>query len=150
MEMKYKHTNIVARDWEKLAAFYETVFGCERVPPERHLSGEWLDKGTGVKNAAFSGVHLRLPGWGKTGPTLEIYQYTATQHKLPAAANREGFGHIAFEVSDVRTAADSVIRHGGSFIGEITTAEVEGVGSLTFVYLADPEDNIIELQAWNK
>jgi predicted enzyme related to lactoylglutathione lyase len=150
MEMKYKHTNIVARDWKKLAAFYETVFGCERVPPERHLSGGWLDKGTGVKNAAFSGVHLRLPGWGNTGPTLEIYQYTANQHKLPAAANREGFGHIAFEVSDVRAAADSVVRHGGSFLGEITTADVEGVGSLTFVYLADPEGNIIELQAWNK
>ena len=61
----YKHINIVARDWDKLAMFYETVFGCERVLPERHLSGNWLDKGTGVKDAAFSGVHLRLPGWGR-------------------------------------------------------------------------------------
>ena len=148
MKASYKHTNIVARDWQKLAAFYEKVFGCEQVPPERHLSGEWLEKGTGVKNAAFSGIHLRLPGWGRTGPTLEIYQYTVNQQKPVAAANREGFTHIAFEVSDVRVAADSVIRHGGSHLGEMTTAAVEGVGLLTFVYMADPEGNIIELQAW--
>ena len=148
MKVTYKHTNIVARDWRNLAAFYENVFGCKPVPPERNLSGKWLDKGTGVNNAAFSGIHLRLPGWGDNGPTLEIYQYTDNQHKLPAAANREGFAHIAFEVSDVRAAADAVLHHGGSSVGEITTADVEGVGTLTFVYLADPEGNIIELQAW--
>jgi predicted enzyme related to lactoylglutathione lyase len=148
MKAVYKHTSIVARDWLKLAEFYEKVFGCRPVPPERNLSGEWLDKGTGVKNAAFSGMHLRLPGWGDQGPTLEIYQYTENQHKLPAAANREGYAHIAFEVVDVQAAADSVLRHGGSLVGEITSAEVQGVGFLTFVYLADPEGNIIELQAW--
>ena len=144
----YKHTNIVARDWRNLSAFYEKVFGCEPVPPERNLSGEWLDKGTGVANAAFSGIHLRLPGWGDGGPTLEIYQYTQNRHKLPAAANREGFAHIAFEVADVRAAADSVLCNGGSCIGEIASTVVEGVGSLTFVYVADPEGNIIELQSW--
>ena len=25
---KYTHTNLVARDWKKLARFYEEVFGC--------------------------------------------------------------------------------------------------------------------------
>ena len=148
MKATYKHTNIVARDWRHLARFYEKVFSCRPVPPERRLSGEWLEKGTGVKNAAFSGMHLRLPGWGDKGPTLEIYQYTDSQHKLPAAANREGIAHIAFEVSDVGAATDSVLRHGGSRVGEITTAEVKGVGTLTFVYLADAEGNIIELQSW--
>ena len=32
---------------------------------------------------------------------------------------------------------------------EIVSAEVDGVGMLTFVYLADPEGNIIELQTWS-
>ena len=144
----YKHTSIVARDWRRLMAFYESVFGCEPVPPERHLSGGWLEKGTGVKGATFSGMHLRLPGWGENGPTLEIYQYTENQPKLPAAANREGYAHLAFEVSDVQAAADAVRRHGGSRVGEITTADVEGVGILTFVFLGDPEGNILELQSW--
>lgn len=146
--MKYKHTNIIARDWKALAAFYEKVFGCVRVPPERHLSGEWLEKGTGVPGARFSGVHLRFPGYGAGGPTLEIYQYSENAPKWPPMANREGFTHIAFEVEDIMDAAAQVLRHGGKLIGEITRSAVEGVGILTFVYMADPEGNIIELQAW--
>ena len=148
MKTKYKYTNIVSRNWQALAGFYETVFGCVRVPPERHLSGAWLEKGTGVPGARFSGVHLRLPGHGENGPTLEIYQYGKNEPKPPPAANREGFAHIAFEVEDVEQATAKVLQHGGSRVGEIVSSPVEEVGLLTFVYLADPEGNMIELQAW--
>ena len=148
MKVKYKHTNIIARDWQALARFYERVFGCTRVPPERHLSGAWIDKGTGVSNARFAGVHLRLPGHGEGGPTLEIYQYSTNAPRPETLANREGITHLAFEVEDVEQAASKVLEHGGSRVGDIASSEVEGIGMLTFVYLADPEGNIIELQAW--
>jgi len=114
MKIKYKHTNIIARDWQALAAFYEKVFGCVPIPPERHLEGAWLDRGTGVPGARFSGVHLRLPGHGENGPTLEIYQYGKNEPKPCPAANREGFAHIAFEVEDVEQATAAVLRHGGA------------------------------------
>jgi predicted enzyme related to lactoylglutathione lyase len=148
MKAKYKHTNIIAGDWKALAAFYEEVFDCVRVPPERHLSGAWLEKGTGVPGARFSGLHLRLPGHGENGPTLEIYQYAKNKSKPAPAANREGFAHIAFEVDDIEPATAAVLKNGGSKVGEVSSSPVEGVGILTFVYLADPEGNIIELQAW--
>ena len=35
-----------------------------------------------------AGVHLRLPGHGTTGPTLEIYQYGSMPDGLPPAMNR--------------------------------------------------------------
>lgn len=148
MKTKYKHTNIVARDWKKLAEFYQTVFGCVLVPPARNLSGEWLEKGTGVSGARFEGAHLLLPGYGPHGPTLEIYQYSNSELRSPAAANREGIMHIAFEVDDVESAAKDVLLNGGSRLGDISSSEVDGVGVLTFVYLADPEGNILELQSW--
>jgi predicted enzyme related to lactoylglutathione lyase len=149
VKTKYKHTNIIARDWQALARFYEEVFGCVRVPPERHLSGAWLERGTGVPEAQFSGVHLRLPGYEIDGPTLEIYQYEKNEERPePPLSNREGLAHIAFEVEDVTRAMSDVLRNGGTEVGEITSSQVEGVGMLTFVYLADPEGNIIELQAW--
>jgi len=47
MKAKYKHTNIVAGDWQKLAEFYEKVFGCQQLEPERLLSGKWLEQGFG-------------------------------------------------------------------------------------------------------
>ncbi len=149
MKAKYKHTNLIARDWQALAGFYEDLFGCARVPPERHLSGAWLEKGTGVSGARFSGVHLRLPGCGDTGPTLEIYQYSQNQGKPSPAANREGFGHVAFEVEDVGEALEKIRQHGGGAVGEVTRHNVEGVGLLTFVYATDPEGNIVELQSWS-
>ena len=46
--------------------------------------------------AAFKGIHLRLPGGGPNGPTLEIFQYEPSLGGLPTAANRPGFGNIAF------------------------------------------------------
>jgi predicted enzyme related to lactoylglutathione lyase len=142
MKAKYKHTNLVARDWKSLARFYEDVFGCVRGPPERRLSGPWLAKGTGVPRARCSGVHLRLPGHGRNGPTLEIFQYARNEMKPPAAANREGFAHIAFEVKDVERAVRLVLRRGGRKIGDVAVSTVAGVGTLTFAYVADPEDNI--------
>lgn len=148
MKAKFKHTNIIARDWRELAQFYEKAFGCVRVPPERHLSGAWLEKGTGVAGAQFSGVHLLLPGQGPDGPTLEIYQYSQNEAKPDPTANREGFGHVAFEVDDVVEALAEVQKNGGGAVGDVTSHEVEGVGLLSFVYATDPEGNIVELQSW--
>jgi len=78
LKAKYVHTNIIALDWRRLADFYEKVFGCVPVPPERHLKGGQLEAGTGVRGAELSGIHLRLPGHGENGPTLEIFSYNRT------------------------------------------------------------------------
>ena len=148
MKATYRHTSIVAADWRALASFYEEVFGCAPVPPPRDLSGAWLGRGTGVPDAHLTGVHLRLPGYGDRGRTLEIYGYARSEPRPVAAANREGIAHIAFAVDDVAAAARLVVARGGGLVGEVTSAEVPGVGRLTFVYAADPEGNIVELQSW--
>lgn len=149
MKASYKHTNIISSDWPTLARFYQEVFGCIPVQPARDLSGNWLDRGTGIKGARISGMHLRLPGYGDNGPTLELLQYSKSLAKSPAAANREGLGHLAFEVENVQDAMVEILQNGGKKIGEVTSAEIEGAGQITFVYVADPEGNMIELQEWN-
>ena len=53
--MRYLHTNLIARDWQRLAAFYERVLDCVRVLPERHLSGESMERGSGVAGARIDG-----------------------------------------------------------------------------------------------
>ena len=146
---RFVHTNLIARDWRELARFYERIFGCTPVPPERNLSGRWLEDSTGVPDAHIQGVHLRLPGHGPDGPTLEIFQYNRQEERPETAINRPGFAHIAFAVDDVEAARDAVIAAGGGSVGEIVTLEVSGAGSVTFVYLTDPEGNIIELQRWS-
>ena len=145
---RYVHTNLVAHDWRKLARFYEDVFGCRPIPPERELAGQWLDDATGIPDAEIRGVHLRLPGYVDDGPTLEIFQYNDEAERPATAPNRPGFGHIAFAVDDVNAARDAVIAAGGGTVGDIVSVEIAGAGTITFMYATDPEGNIIELQEW--
>lgn len=150
VQARFVHTNIVAQDWRKLAQFYEQVFGCTSVPPERHLSGRWLEDATGVSRAKVEGIHLRLPGYGERGPTLEIFQYNHQHELQETAINRPGFAHIAFAVDDVETARDAVIAAGGGVVGEPVSVNIPGAGTIAFVYATDPEGNVIELQHWSR
>lgn len=146
---EYVHTNLIARDWKRLARFYSEVFECERKAPERDMSGAWMDQLTSLHNAHLGGVHLRLPGDRDDGPTLEIFSYNQLVEPQLPSANQCGFGHIAFAVDDVNEALQAVIAAGGSTVGNIVTTEVDRVGVLRIVYARDPEGNIVELQRWS-
>ena len=143
----YGHTNLIARDWRSLARFYETLFGCTPVPPERDFRGPDLDRGTAMAGAHLTGAHLRLPGHGTAGPTLEIFSYDDLAERPPTAVNRPGFGHIAFSVGDVDAARAAVLGAGGRPVGEVVTMTNAAGQKLTWVYVTDPEGNVIELQS---
>ena len=147
--VRYGHTNLIATDWQRLARFYIDLFGCEIVLPERDFAGEKLESMTGLAGAHLRGVHLRLPGYGADGPTLELFNYAELTNKPARAVNRPGFGHIAFAVDDVPTARAAVLAAGGQAVGEIETLTTSTGGRVTCCYVTDPEDNIIELQSWS-
>lgn len=144
---RYVHTNLVARDWRRLAAFYESVLGCVPVPPERDYSGPVFDAGTGVSGARLTSMHLRMPVGGSAAPTLEIFNYSQLDEGPPPRVNRPGFAHIAFAVDSVDEARREFLDAGGSAIGDVVTL-VTSAGNVTWCYVADPEGNIVELQHW--
>ena len=146
--MRFAHTNIAARDWKKLSDFYVNVFECKIKPPQRNLSGKWLDKATGLINANLEGIHLFLPGHGDNPPTLEIFTYKEMHDEPNIMANYTGITHIAFEVEDVTTTFNKALTNGAIKLGEVVEKEVENVGMLQFVYFRDPEGNIVEIQSW--
>jgi catechol 2,3-dioxygenase-like lactoylglutathione lyase family enzyme len=143
----YMHTNLIADDWRALADFYVRVFGCVPVPPERDLAGDAIERGTGIPGVHLMGMHLRLPGTGENGPTLEIYQYNLPAEAGVKAVNRPGFGHLAFRVDDVNAAREQVLAAGGRPVGDVVTTAVGDDRQITWCYLADPEGNILELQS---
>jgi len=150
MPTKYAHTNLIAKNWKQLSIFYQGVFGCVPIPLQRNLTGEWIDKATGLNGAHISGKHLFLPGYGDAGPTLEIFSYEDMPEHHETTPNTPGFSHIAFSVDDVKTTAQAISNNGGSAIGKLTIRDIPGVGVITFQYLTDPEGNIIEIQKWEK
>ena len=144
--IRYRHTNLIARNWRSLSAFYQRALELTPVPPERDLSGGWVDRLTRMPGAHITGEHLKLPG---SDATLEIFSYEAME-RGKKALNREGFAHIAFEVDDVPGALARIISEGGGQAGELVSAEYPGGVTATFVYAADPEGNLIELQSWKR
>jgi predicted enzyme related to lactoylglutathione lyase len=145
---RYVHTNLIAHDWRRLAAFYQELFGCEPVPPERDYSGATLEAGTGVPGATLKGVHLRLPGYGADGPTLEVYTYSRQADRPSREVNQPGFAHLAFEVDSVPEARAQVLAAGGRAVGDVVTLTTAIGSRVTWCYVTDPEGNIIELQSW--
>lgn len=146
---RFGHVNVTSTDWRRLAAFYTTVFGCEPVPPERDYRSADLDGATLVPGAHLTGAHLRLPGHGPTGPTIEIYQYDSVDPNSTPKVDRAGWGHVAFQVPDVPAALDAVVADGGSRFGEVVTLTTSDGRHVTWCYAADPDGNLVELQAWS-
>jgi predicted enzyme related to lactoylglutathione lyase len=150
IQAKYVHTNLIAKDWRALANFYQQILGCTPVPPERDLQGEKMVTGTGIPDVHIRGIHLRLPGYGDNGPTLEIFNYNILEDREKITVNQPGFGHIAFSVDDVEAAQKTILQAGGRAVGEIVTVPIATGAKVTWCYVTDPEGNIIELQSWSK
>ena len=64
--------------------------------------------------------------------------------------NNLGFGHLAFEVDDVRETLKEIIAEGGGQVGDVAEAVYPNGIKGTFVYAKDIEGNIIELQSRQK
>jgi len=146
MPTRFAHVNVIAKDWRQLATFYETVFGCQRVLPERDQQGQWLDRVTGIAGSHIQGVHLRLPGGSAT---LEVFSYSRQPARPEIKPNTPGFSHIAFSVDDLVEISRLIVANGGSPVGEREEVEVANIGRLEIRYMSDPEGNIIELQKWS-
>lgn len=149
IDARFGHVNLIARDWRELAGFYMRVLGCAFVPPERDYHGPDLEAVTGIPGATLRGVHLRLPGGGQAGPTLEIYEYENAPDAPRPAINRPGLAHLAFAVDDVRAARRTVLAEGGGAVGEVVMLHTSDGRRVTLAYVTDPEGNIIELQSWS-
>jgi len=147
--VRFGHVNVTSKDWRRSAAFYTAVFGCEFVPPERDIRGDNLDAATGLHGAHLTGAHLRLPGYGADGPTIEIFSYDALEEHPGTQVARAGWGHIAFQVPDVPAAVDAVREAGGGRVGEVITTHTADGRQVTWCYATDPDGNIVELQAWS-
>ena len=148
MKIKYVHTNIIARDWKKLSLFYQRVFGCKPLAPQRDLRGDWLNRLTGIHDAHIAGEHLVLPGYEDNLPTLEIFSYDNMQDNNSKTINKVGLAHLAFEVEDIEAVLQRIKQEGGEQLGETASAKYPNDITATFVYAKDIEGNILELQNW--
>lgn len=144
--VRFDQTKFLARDPEALARFYEEALDCVTVVPLREIVDEAVPRAIGVPNAKVSLTVLRLPGRGDHGPVLELYSVSGPRpdnwHYQP------GQGQIAFGVDDLDASIAAVEAAGGTKLGEVDEWEAPSGSRARFVYLNDPERNIIDL--WSR
>lgn len=144
--MRFDQVKILAREPELLATFYQQALDCEPVVPPQHLTDDAVARAAGVPEADVTLAVLRLPGRGPHGPVLELY---AVDGKRPDDWHYQpGQGQLAFEVDDLETAMGRVGGAGGNKLGDLVEWESPEGATARFVYMRDPEGNIVYL--WSK
>lgn len=132
--MQFTQVKLQTSDPERLARFYEEALDCEVLLPLTNLApGTW--RGIGPDETAVSILVMSLPG-REDGPTLELITGTGVEG---------AGGMLTFNVDDVAAAAERVIAAGGSFRGEPTDLTGPGGHVSRFVFMEDPDGNVIDL-----
>lgn len=143
--VRFDQVKILARDLETLTEFYIQVLDCVVVVPEQSTEHA-VARGVGVPDAEVTLAVMRLPGRGDHGPVLELY---SVEGEVPDGWDyRSGQGQLAFEVDDLETTVGKVVAAGGSNLGEVVEWEAPSGAVARFVYMQDPEGNIIDL--WSR
>lgn len=143
--MRFDQVKFLARDAGALASFYEEALGCETVVPPQDVD-DAMSRAVGVPDAVVKLTVLRLPGRGEHGPVLELYSVNGD--RPPDWHYQPGQGQLAFEVEDLEQAMGRVGGAGGQKLGDLVEWESPSGARARFVYMQDPEGNIIDL--WSK
>ncbi|MBO9136635.1 VOC family protein (plasmid) [Rhizobium sp. B230/85] len=141
--MRLAHINLVARNVEVLTAFYVNVMKCNVLRELKTLSGENVSRGNGLPNSEIRTIWLKFPELER--PFLEIHEHTTTHHRDQPRVNEPGFGHLAFQMEDIRDTLSKIIEAGGAQIGEIIDFGTPGMPYL-IAYARDVEGNVLELE----
>ena len=142
--MRFDQVKIFVRDAKGLASFYQNALGCRLLSPVTDFADEALAHGFGAPGSRVRLAFLGLPGM-EEGPILELYQFPGEgPSEWPY---QPGQGHLAFQVDDVGEAAERLVEEGGDYLGEVATWRAPSGNLATFVFMLDPEGNLIDLWA---
>jgi lactoylglutathione lyase len=124
------HAGLTVRDLDAAQNWYRAAFGFETAMA--------FDLPGGVR-----GAMLRTPG----GAGVELFEVDEAAEGLawadpPAALRRRGFGHVAFEVSDLDAAFAGAVDAGGAPVWDPRQSPEPG-RRMAFVH--DPDGNLVEL-----
>lgn len=127
------HAGLAVADLGAAAAWFCDVFG---LVPELTLRVDAIDLSIEMLIHPVFGYRLELlhrPGTGATGG----------KPANPAeAALRAGYGHVAFDVTDLDSAFDRAVARGARPVMPPCSSPEPGV---RMAFVADPEGNLIEL-----
>jgi catechol 2,3-dioxygenase-like lactoylglutathione lyase family enzyme len=137
------HVGLVARNLERLAAFYRDAIGFVEVAAMEWSRGSpEVDQIVGVEDSAARLVMMRLGG-----VMLELFEYSSPTIEGSAADRQpyhRGYAHLCLDVTDIDAEYER-LRAMGMTAHAPPPAPVLGM-PMRAIYMRDPEGNIVELQ----
>lgn len=132
--MQFTQVKLQSADPERLARFYQEALDCEVGLPLTTLE-QPAPRGVGNQDGDVAILVMSLPG-SEGGPTLELISGSG----LDGAR-----GMLTFHVDDVDAATQRVVDAGGDFAGRVTEFMGPSGRLARFVFMTDPEGNVIDL-----
>jgi catechol 2,3-dioxygenase-like lactoylglutathione lyase family enzyme len=132
------HACIRVRDLERAADFYIEALGGRWLTRPFVQEGEYAQ----VVAGGPEGVRFRVAHIGFDEGGIELFQFTSPVHETDVVhPSRGNVLHYALQVDDVAAAVDRVIAAGGRMLWP----EIREWGDAKVTYVADPDENVIEL-----
>jgi catechol 2,3-dioxygenase-like lactoylglutathione lyase family enzyme len=136
------HIALTVSDTQRSLDFYCGLLGLQKV--EQHqLAGEDIDKANGIKAGRAQSTRLAAPAT----PTIliDLLEYfELPKDSAVAQIGHVGATHFCLSVSDLDSFCDELRGKGVEFISEPVNFKLEH-GSVTVVFLRDPDGNFVEL-----
>ncbi len=137
------HVAVTVRDLEVSLAFYQGQLGLQEVARHR-LEGEGISTMAGIEGVVMQVVRLVSPG--TPGIQIDLQQYLAPEGKVADSELGDIRNtHIGFEVDDLDTAYERLSGNGVEFVSRPVTFDLGEEGTISVVFLKDPDGAILEL-----
>lgn len=144
--MRFDQVKFVANDVERLIAFYVEALDCSVARGPVEVNDPEIIGAIGAPpGSRITLAMLSLPG-PEEGVVLELYSIAGDDALVWPYS--PGQGQIAFQVDDVDAVVVRAISSGGSRLGEVADWQTPWGSTARFVYLRDPEGNIVDV--WSR
>lgn len=138
------HLNIVVSDLEAAKEFFFLLGFTEGINSE--LDADFLRRLTGISVTGGRFVALHHPG---SNVSIELLKFDAAApgDEETGKADKIGFRHLAFAVSDIEAEVQRLREHGIRFLSDIRTWEKTGK---KLIYFQGPDGILLELAQYPK
>jgi len=136
------HIAITVSDTARSLDFYCDLLGLEQV--EQHqLAGEDIDRANGIKAGRAQSTRLAAPA--TPGILIDLLEYfELPKDSSVAQLGRVGSSHFCLSVSGLDAFSEELREKGVELISEPVNFKLEH-GSVSVVFLHDPDGNFVEL-----
>ena len=117
-KIRFLHVNIITGDWKRSSAFYQSAFGAKPFGKQRDYEDDWIQNLVGVRDIHVIGEHVKMPGYGAIGPTLEIFTYNKESRRRPLTEQDQGIISVGFMADNLTELLQAIDNAGGSIVSQ--------------------------------